>query len=474
MNRHPLMNAVFLALCIAGFVAAPAAAQSQPSTDTSFKPDNRSFELTPVGPPAPTLKYRFHFSMAERIPGNAAPLILDAILLMGPTAAQTIGKANDAYEAGDFKTFDSLADSLDLAPVWDELDPAMRRLHSDFDPPLREKHELTLLPHLVSIRTLAWLIRIRAVRQLEQGKVNDAISTIRLGYELTDKMTDPVIISALVSAGCTRIVSDATARLMNNPGSPNLYWALVNEPLRYPILRRAWDAEHEWAYVVRPRLAGLRDGDEPTPQQWRTILVDDMATVYADHENNRGAGVRPRPDPINDTSPKLLARARQDYAESHHVSADQAAKVDPAIALGHFYFRQWQIAQDDLSELRGLPYPLLLLKTAESWDNLQRLKQEQPTNPFLEHIAHMHRAVYAFARADRELAALTTVEALRSYAAAHQGRLPGKLEELTETPTPVNPVTGKPFEYRVADNVATIADTKSESTLSYTVKIRER
>ena len=473
MNRYRFSNVVILALCVAALVAAPAAGQNQSSTGPAIAPDNRNFELTPVGPPVPALKYRLHFTMAERIPGNAAPLILDAVLLMGPTAAQTVSKANDAYEAGDFKTFDSLADSLDLAPVWDELDPAMRRLHSDFDPPLREKHELTLLPHLVSIRTLAWLIRVRAVRQLEQGKVNDAISTIRLGYELTDKMTDPVIIAALVSAGCTRIVNDTTARLMNNPGSPNLYWALVNEPLRYPILRRAWDAEHEWAYVVRPRLAGLRDGDEPTPQQWRTILDDDLAIVYADRESNPGAGAR-HLDPINDATPKLLARARQDYAESHHVSPEQAAKVDPAIALGHFYYRQWQVAQDDLSELRGLPYPILLPKTAESWDNLQRLKADQPTNPFLEHIAHMHRAIYSFARADRELAALTTVEALRSYAAAHEGHLPARLEDLTQTPAPMNPVTGKPFEYHVADNVATLADTRSESTLTYTIRIRPR
>ena len=46
------------------------------------------------------------------------------------------------------------------------------------------------------------------------------------------------------------------------------------------------------------------------------------------------------------------------------------------------------------------------------------------------------------------MALLRHVEALRLYAAAHDGRLPGKLSDIG-VPLPADPFTGKPFAYQV-------------------------
>ena len=62
------------------------------------------------------------------------------------------------------------------------------------------------------------------------------------------------------------------------------------------------------------------------------------------------------------------------------------------------------------------------------------------------------RVQFASARTDRKINALRTVEAIRLYAAAH-GRLPERLDAL-EVPVPLDPVTGKPFEYRVEGGTA--------------------
>jgi hypothetical protein len=51
--------------------------------------------------------------------------------------------------------------------------------------------------------------------------------------------------------------------------------------------------------------------------------------------------------------------------------------------------------------------------------------------------------------------------------------LPKSLDDVTETPVPENPATGKPFEYGVEGDVATLSDTKSEASLTYTIKIRK-
>jgi hypothetical protein len=44
---------------------------------------------------------------------------------------------------------------------------------------------------------------------------------------------------------------------------------------------------------------------------------------------------------------------------------------------------------------------------------------------------------------------LRVIEALRMYAADHDGALPAKLADIEEVPVPTNPATGKPFVYRL-------------------------
>jgi hypothetical protein len=59
-------------------------------------------------------------------------------------------------------------------------------------------------------------------------------------------------------------------------------------------------------------------------------------------------------------------------------------------------------------------------------------------------------------RLDRKIAALRIIEALRLYAAAHDGQLPEKLADITEVPVPLDPGTGKPFEYQRDKDAGTL------------------
>jgi hypothetical protein len=56
-------------------------------------------------------------------------------------------------------------------------------------------------------------------------------------------------------------------------------------------------------------------------------------------------------------------------------------------------------------------------------------------------------------RLEQRIALLRHVEALRLYAAAHDGKWPGKLSDVA-VPLPVDPFTGKPFLYTVEGAVA--------------------
>lgn len=79
--------------------------------------------------------------------------------------------------------------------------------------------------------------------------------------------------------------------------------------------------------------------------------------------------------------------------------------------------------------------------------------------------------MWSFARTDRQLAALAAVEAIRCYAAAHRSALPRQLADVTETPVPQNPATGKAFEYRIENGAGVLADSQSPETLAYTISI---
>jgi hypothetical protein len=60
------------------------------------------------------------------------------------------------------------------------------------------------------------------------------------------------------------------------------------------------------------------------------------------------------------------------------------------------------------------------------------------------------------ARHERDLAALRCIEALRLYAFRHAGKLPASLDDIKETPLPINAVTGKPFPYHLEGETAVL------------------
>jgi hypothetical protein len=60
-------------------------------------------------------------------------------------------------------------------------------------------------------------------------------------------------------------------------------------------------------------------------------------------------------------------------------------------------------------------------------------------------------------RVERRLEGIRCLEAVRLYAAAHDGKLPRTLADITEVPIPVDPLTHKPFEYQTHAGKASLA-----------------
>ena len=69
-----------------------------------------------------------------------------------------------------------------------------------------------------------------------------------------------------------------------------------------------------------------------------------------------------------------------------------------------------------------------------------------------------------------DIALLCCVEALRMYAAEHDGKLPARLDDIP-LPLPVDPATGKPFIYKVDGKTAHLDGAPLDSQIRYEVTI---
>ena len=240
---------------------------------------NSRIRVNPGGPSQTVLKYQllFHDAAGNRIGGNAAILYLDAILMMGSEAQENGAEAVEAFHAQDMMTFNVLAEKLDMPMVLDELELAGRREICVWDAPFRERGAYTYLPDLEPIaHGLTQLIQVKALRQIEQGKAADALLTLRLGYEMSDKVSrDPTLVSNLVSLGIVSQMNDALARLMSRRESPNLYWTLRGLPARQAAFQHAMDTERSYVALSMPSLLKLRTGGElsvrTVPAVWRHL-----------------------------------------------------------------------------------------------------------------------------------------------------------------------------------------------------------
>jgi hypothetical protein len=323
-----------------------------------------------------------------------------------------------------------------------------------------------LLPQLNPLRTLGKILKVRALREIDQGKIDDAVKTMRLGYEMADKVGEiGVLVCGLISMSISLQMNECLEQLMNRPDAPNLYWALSEFPNRQSVLSASIDGESQWWVNAVPNLAQAWRGEDISAQQWHEVFNYLGSTVGGSRPDVR--------DVVKATSPELMRQAREQYAQTHHITLEQAAGVDPIIVVGTFYLSQLQIARDNAFKLRGLAVPTRIAMSRKAHDDLEKLMREQPANPFLQTLSDFHGIYVKFARIDRQIAALTAVEAIRSYAAANSGELPAQLSDITDTPVPLNPATGATFEYRVDNGTATLSDSKSEGRLTFTIQIRK-
>jgi hypothetical protein len=139
--------------------------------------------------------------------------------------------------------------------------------------------------------------------------------------------------------------------------------------------------------------------------------------------------------------------------------------------------RHYLQLQDDLFKWYALPYFQAIAGLNASDARMKEHKMRLATQPFFELLPAIAKVYSASARLDRRIAAQRCIEAIRLYAANHDGKLPGTLADITEVPLPDDPMLGKPFDYKSAGDQATLhaaapEGTPSGATLTYELTLK--
>jgi hypothetical protein len=474
MNRLTVMTLV-AGVLIAGF--------AQRETLAAGNGETRSFDLHPT-PPAAGEKHQLLVDAKDMRPGDAAVPLMRAALMLTPAREEEISKAMDA-RGGDAKSFDALAKPIaETSQAYlDLLADAACRERAEWDTG-RERGIRALFPELNSMRELANQLSVIALYQIHQGQVDEAIATLRLEYELGRKVGQHAdLIGNLVALGILSQANQQLAQLMNDPQSPNLYAALSRLPRPMLSLRDALEGERLFLIDTLPLLADAARPRGLTADQWREVYQQfaemDSQTGQRKDAANAAKNARRfaldeqlRPGGVGEV---ILPLAQDAYTEAHQLPPGEAAEQEPAKVVAEFYFDQYRQVMDDLMKPLDLPYPEMIPQL-ERWEKeeVRQRTLKQPGNIFFLAVPSVSRTARSFLRIDRSIAALIAVEALRSYAAIHNGNLPSSLANVTETPVPPNPATGGPFDYRVTANTAVLSDSHpGDPPLQYTIRVQK-
>lgn len=378
--------------------------------------------VTPAAAPKPALRYLLLPELREMTPGNPIPNYLAALLDQDFTLDQeTLGPS--ALRQAD------RAARMDR-PDWQIL------------PKLRTDGVSLLLPDLQKMRMLAAGLQTRFREEIALGRTDDALATAKTMFALARHLGEhPTLIGELVGLAVAQVGLAPLEELLEQPGCPNLYWALTHLPSPLVPVEKGMEGERTF---IQAELRDLSDRDPMTRDQLARLMahIDELRRFEPDKvKETTRAWVAARTK-----DPAALAAARRRVAE-YGVPEDRLARFPAEQVVLLDAKREYETRRDDAMKFAPLP----TWEAVRQLDRLETPKGEETLfGGFLPSLQKVRRAQ---GRLEQRVALLRCVEALRLYAAAHGGAWPATLAD-AGVPVPVDPFTGKPFRYEVEGSVA--------------------
>jgi hypothetical protein len=462
------LGVVVAAALVVQLALSPGVAGAQTSAKDAG-PEVWRMTIHPQATSRPALKHALFPSLADETPGNAASTYMLAF-----------GRAQDVPETRADKALtskglpapenpDALSYFLEEVPLdrlpaqdvenylgnWSSsfalLEIATRRDHCRWDLALREQGFEMLLPQLNPARYLSRAAALRARlhianKQYDQA-ADDVARIMRLGRDVA---SEGAIVQTLVGTAIASTGAGEVRELIQQPGAPNLYFSIANLPRPLMDARAALESERVGLLGSLPQLKKA-ETQPLTADDWRDFVerLGHLGAVLGDaHGVMKAVNVKLAP----------AAAGAMLYPEAKRALVDRgiadAAAVDAMPvpeALGKYLVNEYRTWFDDISKWTAAPFWQSHERMRRAEAELQQVKGQPILSPMLAGAPAVSKFSLQLARLDRQLAMLQTIEALRAYAAAHDGKLQASLDELdaADTPAAHDPTTGKPFAYRL-------------------------
>ena len=405
--------------CVAIAVLSPV--QGQPPPETLIR---MSVDAMPA--PRPALRYLLLPELKEMTPGNPIPNYLKALL------------------------------DQDLASLQEDLPPAALRQAdraARMDRPdwqlltrLRIDGIALLLPDLQKMRDLARGLQKRFHHEVSLRQFDDALVTAKTMFALSRHMGEnPTLIGTLVGIAIAAITIDPLEEMLQQPGCPNLYWALTQLPDPLVPMDKAVEGERIFLDV---ELRELSNREPMSPEQLKKLIahIDSILGLAAD---SKAGGVQ-RWTQKRKGDAKYLDSARKRLIE-WGIPAERVARFPAEQVVLLDEKLHYEIERDNGFKYWNLP-------TWKALEAMNKLPPPAKDRLFTGLLAALNKVRIAQGRLEQRIALLRHVEAVRMYAAEHDGRLPATLDEI-DLPLPVDPFTGKRFRYELQDDTAHLRGT---------------
>ena len=415
MSRMLLCCAVLAALSL------PARAeQVMTDTETIIR-----LKVRPRAEPKPALRYLLLPDLKELQPGNPIPNYLRCLLDQDFTSSQEALTSSALREA----------------------DRAARMDKPDWQILLKLKTEGIglLLPDVQKLRMLAAGLQDRFRAEAARGQIDDALRTAKTMFALSRHMGEhPTLIGDLVGIAIAFIAIGPLEDLLEQPNCPNLYWALTNLP--NPLISIETGLEGE-RILIQGEFHELDDREPMNAEQIKK-LIEHIEKVRAfDKKPQKSVRLWVNERVKNE---ELLRAARGRLIE-YGIPEERLARfpADQVILLDAR--RQYEVRRDEVMKFMSLP-------TWQAEELISRIKPAKDEGLLDFLVPALQKVRKAQGRLEQRIALLRCVEALRLYAAAHDGKLPDKLSDCP-VPLPDDPITGKPFRYKLDGSTAHLRGT---------------
>jgi len=423
------------------------------------EPTSIKLVLYPAAEPKPALKYLLLPPFVERRPGNAAvhygkvKAEQNAFFCNNEIQTKIAEWSNTPLDKFPKEEARKVLPSSNSS-IFQALERAARCENCDWDLPIREEEFFSiLLPEAQETRSFGRLLGAKARLEIADRQYDEAIRTLQSGYAVGRNVARaPTLVNGLVGMAICGIMSKTVEELAQQPGAPNLYWALTNLPRPLVDLRSGFEAEMAMLYLSYPELRDLEHKDYP-PQYWDQLL----GKMFQRVQSWGGGRMPPELERLAGTA--LVLRGypmakRALIAWGRSPAEVEAMPVAQVVML--YTMRTYEEIRDDTFKWFALP----------AWEARQGLEKAErelhmsmsegreviPVAGML--LPAVSAANTAAARTDRTIAVLRIFEALRLYGAEHDARLPDQLADITQVPIPLDPVTGKEFIYKKTGDTA--------------------